>query len=627
MLLHLVRRLKAREVPFSSLMFLSATPIQRIRRRRLQDLLLLLLRVAVLILLAFVFARPYVLQDELPFVLERERESVVILVDASYSMQHGARFEEAVTAAVNRLSEGDEWAIVKFSDAAQLLTALSSDRSLHEAAIRSLKPSFRTTDYYPAFRLASETLQDARYDGRVIVAVSDFQQSGFSPAMENLTLPEGVTYEPIKVGQDDEANRYFEAFELRLQRRGERVAVQHNARVNLESDITLSLDNRNVQQQRARTVSFRQEAAQPGFIQGILSLEDEMPGADNQHYFTYEVRPRAVVLALDRSSAQLSAFFLTSAFDLGEASRYLISASPTLNRLSQTDLVFVTGTGSLTPSDLRSLRAFVERGGSVVLAFEEGDPLPQSLLGAGAALGIVSTSDLQGADAIIAQIDGQHPIFTPFAGAGAMLRPRFRRYMQVTPDSTAQVLASYDTGDPFLIEHSLGRGRVLVFTSSLSTAWTELPLSEVYVPLLYQMVRYSAREFAAARQFLVGNAVPLVGTQGESWEVASPNGDVLKVEVDSTGVGFFRQTELPGHYQAQLGSLRWPFSVNVDPIESDLRARDVEEAYAAVAGRRSEVEAAERLPADQEQDQKLWRWVLMIVLAMFIAESFFATRR
>ena len=159
--LHLVRRLRAREVPFSTHMFLEATPIQRVRRRQLQDILLMLLRAAALVLLALLFARPFIPPEELPFLLETERESVVILMDVSYSMQHDSRFEEGVQLARAELETGDEWALVTFSDAAEQLTALGRDVSVHEAALRAQSPGYRTTDLYPALRLGVDILQDA----------------------------------------------------------------------------------------------------------------------------------------------------------------------------------------------------------------------------------------------------------------------------------------------------------------------------------------------------------------------------------------------------------------------------------------------------------------------------------
>ena len=56
--LHLFRRRNDPVVPFSAMRFLHQVPIEQARRRRLQDLLLLALRVAALLLLAIGFARP-----------------------------------------------------------------------------------------------------------------------------------------------------------------------------------------------------------------------------------------------------------------------------------------------------------------------------------------------------------------------------------------------------------------------------------------------------------------------------------------------------------------------------------------------------------------------------------------
>ena len=58
--LHLLRRDVAPEVPFTAVRLLRRSPVERSRRRRLRDLLLLAARIAALLLLAAAFARPYV---------------------------------------------------------------------------------------------------------------------------------------------------------------------------------------------------------------------------------------------------------------------------------------------------------------------------------------------------------------------------------------------------------------------------------------------------------------------------------------------------------------------------------------------------------------------------------------
>src|SRR4029453_8696932 len=58
--LHLFRRRTDVVVDFSSVRLLERVPIERQRRRRLREIILLILRVTALVLLALAFARPYV---------------------------------------------------------------------------------------------------------------------------------------------------------------------------------------------------------------------------------------------------------------------------------------------------------------------------------------------------------------------------------------------------------------------------------------------------------------------------------------------------------------------------------------------------------------------------------------
>jgi hypothetical protein len=279
----------------------------------------------------------------------------------------------------------------------------------------------------------------------------------------------------------------------------------------------------------------------------------------------------------------------------------------------------------------------VENGGQVVVSF--GDQVDLAAfsvalesMGAGRAGPTVVPNVSQGAEAIIGQVDLRHPIFAPFEGAGrgAILRPTFRRYVRLVPDSTSTVIGTFDTGDPFLVERRLGRGRLLVYASTLGTDWTNFPINELYVPFVHQLVKYAVDSGTARRAYTVGETVVLEGRVGETWDVRSPEGRLFKVDIDETGSGFFRETSAPGNYVAARGAVRFPFSVNVDTEESDLESRDEEEVYASVVPPsvdQTEAGGNVRLIAQvDERSQKLWRIVLLAAIALLALETLLANR-
>ena len=58
-LIHLIQRERKRVVEFPSLMFLRKIPYQSVRRRRIRDWFLLLMRLTALALIVLAFARPF----------------------------------------------------------------------------------------------------------------------------------------------------------------------------------------------------------------------------------------------------------------------------------------------------------------------------------------------------------------------------------------------------------------------------------------------------------------------------------------------------------------------------------------------------------------------------------------
>ena len=657
-LFHFVRKMKAKKVPFGSLMFLKATPKELIKKRRLRDLLLMALRAAIFGLLAFAFARPFIPQDRIPFLSQRQDQSVVILIDRSYSMQLGDLFEQAKQEVLDRLDDAgrnDEFSLIAFADDVQQLTPLTRDLSLHRGVVSTLELSNRPTDFYNPLRLAAEVLRDARHDDRTLVLISDFQRNGFAGSFENWTLDANIAFVPVKIAPDEVDNAYVEEFDVRMKRTADEVAVRYDARVRAEGRsatqeqaVRLTLDEQEVDQKTlpalaSSPVSFQRMAPREGFYQGHLALGDDDLAVDNRFYFTYPVAGRPSLLVVDGGPGSRDAFFLSKAFDLGESAMYdfEVGGRGRLSRaaLRTYDIVFLANLAALTEAQLGNLRAFVERGGSLVISFgEQVDVAAFSgnlrALGVGRADRVVTARSVQGVEAIIGEVDLRHPIFALFAasGMGAILRPKFRRYVRVVPDTNAVVVGTYDTEDPFLIERRLGQGKVLVYTSTFSTSWTDFPINELYVPFLYQMTRYGVSASEARHQYTVGEVVAINGQPEEQWEVRTPEDKLFKVTIDASGTGFFRETETPGSYIAARGRSIFPFSVNVDPRESVLETRDEEEAYVAVAGTSEDVatdpeQAASLIVEDEERKQKLWRYLILLILGLFAFETVLANRK
>ena len=191
-LLHLLRRDVAPEVPFTAVRLLRQSPIDRTRRRRLRDLLLLAARVAALTLLAFAFARPYFTQAS---PLPRVR---IVAVDRSFSMGAPGQFARALAQAreaVGQASIGERVAVIAFDERADVI-AQPGPAGDARAALDGLTAGFGATRFAPAVAKAIEV---AAGDPAHLVVVSDLQRNGWENE-QPLSVPAGLQVEVRDAG-------------------------------------------------------------------------------------------------------------------------------------------------------------------------------------------------------------------------------------------------------------------------------------------------------------------------------------------------------------------------------------------------------------------------------------------
>ena len=147
-LLHLIQKERRNVVQFPSLMFIRRIPYQSVQRRRIRHWLLLALRLAALALLVLAFGRPFFRRTDAATAGGSGAREVVVLLDRSYSMGYGDRWQKALSAAqsaINGLKPSDRGSVVLFASNAEVALR-STVRSQPPAGCRHGNPAGRRRD-------------------------------------------------------------------------------------------------------------------------------------------------------------------------------------------------------------------------------------------------------------------------------------------------------------------------------------------------------------------------------------------------------------------------------------------------------------------------------------------------
>jgi hypothetical protein len=206
--------------------------------------------------------------------------------------------------------------------------------------------------------------------------------------------------------------------------------------------------------------------------------------------------------------------------------------------------------------------------------------------------------------------------------------------------SGAHVLARFDDGAPALVEQRAGRGKVLVWASTLDSYWNDLALQPVFLPFVHQLAKYAGRYTGARASFTAGEVLDL-SRHAELTPAARKEGPVVveapsgaKSRLSSSIEGLVPLHE-QGFYEIRAeGAARGMgqrLAVNLDPAEANLARIDPEELKASVlAGSGSGVAGAVTTDAptreDTERRQTIWWYLLVLAGVLFATETLMSNK-
>ena len=659
---HLIRRTTKDVVPFSSLMFLSATPPRMTKRSRLENLLLLLLRVLAVLLLALAFGRPLWQRMTSAEPAADEGRRTVILLDTSASMRREelwTRAQAKLREHLERLREQEGVAVVTFDREQRTLVpfetwAQATPGQRVETAMQqagALTPGWTTTALGAALLHASELLNaapDASRFAREIIVISDFQEGAKLDGLQGYEWPRGteVALEPLQPAHLENARAEWIAADttpadpakagavppLRIRVSSEAGAAheQFQLRWSAGGEPTSAY----VPAGQSRVVTVPPPAAATG--DKLLLSGDETP-FDNETFIVPQHAEQTQLLFVGHDAegdSQQSLYFLRRAFPETVHEKFEILARPGTDALPVWELteaqLLILGEGATEPA-VASARSFAESGKIVLFPFT-------STGSAKALAALLGQPELKCEEAtvrdyaMLAQIDFQHPLFAAFADPrySDFSKIHFWKYRRLDAAQLpgARVLAQFDSGDPAIVQVPLGKGSVVVVTSSWRPADSQLALSTKFVPLLQSLLAQSSGRPPRQDQYFIGDRVP-TRPGPQPWIVSTPGGK--KIEV--TPGADFTATDEPGLYVINPGALA--FAVNLAPEESRTNPLPLDRLSSlgvplrglpGSAPAHDEQKALEAKRADEESRQKLWRWLIAAVVVILLGETLVAGR-
>jgi len=666
-LVHLTHREKKQPVLFPSLMFLRRVQFRAAKRQRIRHWLLFLMRVTAIALIVAAFARPLLDTSTLGLAVVGQSREVVVLLDRSYSMTYGDRWERATDAAaavMDGLGPGDRATLVAFADKAEVVTTATADPISWGAAIDRVEPGGGRTQLGPAVQLAGDLLASSELAIRELVLITDFQRSAWD-GTDAVRMPGGTQIRAVNVGDSSATNVAVADVVIERSRAGARDQVRISSRVVNPSGaavtlpVALTLDEETIETQEitvpasgAAVVSFTVQMVPDRVALGRVTVVADDVAADNAfHFVVAPIVPVRILVLTSPAARANDVLYIQEALAIGDDPPYDVQIKRASDfrgdDLDGLDGLILADAPPPQGSNGQAIEGWIRAGGGllVVLGPRTGPgawpPEGRALIG-GAPGMVVDRLDDRGATLSI--LSYEHPVFEPFATprSGDFSVARFLRYREFTPapDPTGEshrMLVRFDDGGPAMFEHRLGRGKVLVWTGGVANLWNDLPLKPVFLPFIHQVARYLASYSEEPASYTVGQVAHIdearmAGDEAGEIVIESPAGDRAAVAVGGSipvvldQAGFYTARRLAGGTNAGV-----VVAANPDAREADLAMVSPDEVLLALqaddaASERTETLAASLTVGQKERRQALWWYLLIAAAALLLMESALAHR-
>ena len=320
-LIHLFTRRKKETINFSSLRFLKILESRRIKKLRIQQIILLILRTLIILLIIIAFSRPALKETSAGKTGNHIKTSAVIIIDNSLSSMAGGGNEQfydniknCSAEIIKSFQENDQIYIVSVSESEKLKSINPIfDKNKSMLLIKDSKPSYLSADLNRIIDDAEHVLSASKNYNKEIYVCTDMQNTTFDYKKGR----EIISEEPLRTklfiltdSQFKKDNISVESVRIRNQ------ILQKNREIEIETVIAnfsekpandllvnLYLSGRrtaqrtiNIDKRSSGTVTFSVIPEISGLVSGSVEIESDLLEEDNKRYFDIFIPEKMEVL-------------------------------------------------------------------------------------------------------------------------------------------------------------------------------------------------------------------------------------------------------------------------------------------------------------------------------------------
>ncbi|MBW7888900.1 MAG: BatA domain-containing protein [Bacteroidetes bacterium] len=532
-LIHLLNQRKLPTIEFSTLTFLKELQKNKIRKIKIRQWLLLLIRTLLMLVLVLAFSRP-ALKGSLGFTGTHAKTSLFIILDNSASMElhneQGKYLAQVKTKAnelLSLLQEGDDAVVLRLSELPdQQHAAPTHNLEVLRQTIEATDVSYKHHTIEEALRITSQITQKSQNINKEIYILTDGQRSTFFSdtvsKIEERLFPKNISMFVLSCANSQPENIGIEKIILpssivQINKPISLFAVIKNYGTNAVYNFLsgLEIDGKRIMQKsisleagQFSTVEFLFTPQRSGFISGKVTLEEDEFPADNTFYFSLFI-PDHLQLLLVSPSTKESQYVAAalSVFEQQTSAPVTVTAIPP-NQLSERtienqDVLLLCGVTEVSQSQQQILRSYLTNGGGI-LFFPSSDTTKTDYRNLFSAINL-STGKLHRAMGgsqsgfTFQRIDFDFPIFKGMFEtnqkdlAKNIPSPSVLTSLSFPSANVQSIISLYD-GTPFMWEYKIHRGKIIGFSVPATTVWSDFPFTSSFLPFLHQSILYLATE-------------------------------------------------------------------------------------------------------------------------------------